>query len=891
MTIEVSGTAVAAPRALVAREFLSMSGEFQAEMAVSPADFQAAEALFSVEPKAVKHTVYNFEVEGTHTYIAGGYRVHNTSTLSFYDPDTNGVLTAIYEDAQGRLVWESVTPDGGKWKAVSTTDPLSPNTTTVEKTYELGELDAQGNRVTRFYLKQESQYATINGEQVLVDIEVVENYWLLGDEIGGGVSAVVTPFILQAIGAETPFERLAAGTLIETILQNIAEGGLNFLHHSILYADSNGQTTNEMIFGAWRDFGIDLGVNFAEGVVSITSELIMAEIFSSVDINSLPEEFMAELVSKGIDNVLGIGMDNFIDNIFGADSALGQAYKPDYFDFSQPSSYLGLAFSLVLDEVFPAAETTEGAVAGALGEFFAKSFLTQGMALLPGMLVAQLIGFFVGKIFDALFDKDPQAFANLEFNATTKTWSIASIDSDDGGSVELATQLGKSVSEKLNEIAKLMRSTDLAFNDDIRIGHYEDNLRNGDGINYGMTNSKAVFAAIVAAIKGMTATDGDLKALRILDLANLEQALAGLAADEAFSLIYSKLRIASDYQYYLENTEYINQLLLTAPDSALAKSWLATILSAESSGLNAAYAVVGDAGNNLYVTADGKDTISGGAGNDTIRSYGEDDLIQGGDGNDLISAGIGADTVDGGEGIDTITFDESGRAVSLDLSQGIGLTQDAQGDVYINIENVTGSRFSDLITGSAGANEIDGLAGNDVVYGHGGNDIVRGNTGDDQLFGDQGANSSVIGNDILYGDEGDDTLSGDGGIDTFFGGEGFDSVSYKTATAAVIASLETNVVQTWEYYNGTYGYTETMTGVEGLIGSNFNDSLTGDTGDNRLEGGLRNDTIKGGRGADVYVYALGDGSDYIVDASNWTEQVVDRLEFTNLLSACGLFCR
>jgi hypothetical protein len=751
MTIEIFGVGVSAPRVVVVREFLSMNGAFQPEVAVSAADFEAAEALFSVQPKAVKHTVYNFEVEGTHTYIAGGYRVHNTSTLAFYDSDTNGVLTAIYEDEFGRLVWESETPDGGKWKTVSTTEP-GLSTTTVTKTYTLGLFDAQGNPVldgngnpvSRFYLQQENMYETVNGEQVLKDVKINDSYWLYGDEIGDDVSAAVTPFILQAIGAESPFERLAAGTLIDTLLQNIAEGGINFLHHSILYAPSNGETTNEMIFGAWDDFGIDLGINLAEGIVSITSELIMAEIFSSVDINSLPEEFMAELVSKGIDNILATGMDNFIDNIFGSDSALGKAYKPDIFDFSEPSSYVSLFFSLALDEVFPQAETTEGAIASAIAEVVAGSLKIGGIngffAFLPGMLVTQIIGFLVGKIVDAIFDKDPQAFANLEFDEATKTWSTVSIDSDDGGSVELATQLGKSVSEKLNEFAKLMQSTDLAFGDDIRIGHYEDHLRNGDGLNYSMTDSKAVFAALVAAIKSMTATDGDLKALRMLDLDNLDATLAGLGVDQAFSVLYSKLRIASDYQYYLENTEYINQLLLTAPDSALAKSWLATILSAESSGLNGAYTVTGDAGHNLYLTADGIDTIDGGAGNDTIRSYGENDLIQGGDGNDLISAGIGADTVDGGAGIDTITFDESGRAVSFDLSQGIGLTQDALGDVYVNIENATGSRFADLITGGVGANEINGLAGNDVLYGHGGDDAVHGNTGNDQLFGDQGAN-------------------------------------------------------------------------------------------------------------------------------------------------------
>ena len=35
------------------------------------------------ETNLANHKVYNFEVEGTHTYIADGMRVHNTSVLSF----------------------------------------------------------------------------------------------------------------------------------------------------------------------------------------------------------------------------------------------------------------------------------------------------------------------------------------------------------------------------------------------------------------------------------------------------------------------------------------------------------------------------------------------------------------------------------------------------------------------------------------------------------------------------------------------------------------------------------------------------------------------------------------------------------------------------------------
>jgi Ca2+-binding RTX toxin-like protein len=40
--------------------------------------------------------------------------------------------------------------------------------------------------------------------------------------------------------------------------------------------------------------------------------------------------------------------------------------------------------------------------------------------------------------------------------------------------------------------------------------------------------------------------------------------------------------------------------------------------------------------------------------------------------------------------------------------------------------------------------------------------------------------------------------------------------------------------------------TDTLTSIENLVGSDFNDTLTGDAGANKLEGGVGNDTLNGG---------------------------------------------
>ena len=49
-----------------------------------------------------------------------------------------------------------------------------------------------------------------------------------------------------------------------------------------------------------------------------------------------------------------------------------------------------------------------------------------------------------------------------------------------------------------------------------------------------------------------------------------------------------------------------------------------------------------------------------------------------------------------------------------------------------------------------------------------------------------------------------------------------------------------------------------MTGIEGLVGSRFGDTLTGDKHANVLDGGAGNDVIRGGKGADVMIGGTGD---------------------------------
>jgi Ca2+-binding RTX toxin-like protein len=134
------------------------------------------------------------------------------------------------------------------------------------------------------------------------------------------------------------------------------------------------------------------------------------------------------------------------------------------------------------------------------------------------------------------------------------------------------------------------------------------------------------------------------------------------------------------------------------------------------------------------------DTITGGAGADNITA---------GSGNDTISGFAGADRLDGGAGTDTATYAASAAGVSVSLATGLGSGGDAQGDTVINIENLIGSAFNDVLTGSSGTNVLSGLAGNDTLNGGGGADTLTGGAGSDTFLFTAIADSSPKATDTI----------------------------------------------------------------------------------------------------------------------------------------------
>jgi Ca2+-binding RTX toxin-like protein len=154
-------------------------------------------------------------------------------------------------------------------------------------------------------------------------------------------------------------------------------------------------------------------------------------------------------------------------------------------------------------------------------------------------------------------------------------------------------------------------------------------------------------------------------------------------------------------------------------------------------------------------------------------------------------------------------------------------------------------------------NTTQGLGGDDVVVlaSTGPNALAAGavfeaGDGDDTVIG--GTLNDVIAggtdSDVLHGGDGDDVLEGGAGADSLDGGAGNDTASYAGASVGVLADLA----------SGTAAG-DVLIGIENVMGTAFDDLLSGDGGANLLDGGAGNDTIAGGAGNDTLLG--GDGSD------------------------------
>jgi len=111
----------------------------------------------------------------------------------------------------------------------------------------------------------------------------------------------------------------------------------------------------------------------------------------------------------------------------------------------------------------------------------------------------------------------------------------------------------------------------------------------------------------------------------------------------------------------------------------------------------------------------------------------------------------------------------------------------------------------------------------------------------------------------LIGGNGNDILEGKGGADILDGGEGIDTVLYNNSPAGIVVNLASGTGQ------GGDAERDILKNVEKVVGTKYNDIITGDDNANILEGRGGDDILTGGQGSDVFVVSQEAGNVIIKD--------------------------
>ncbi|SCW95214.1 MULTISPECIES: retention module-containing protein [unclassified Pseudomonas] len=185
--------------------------------------------------------------------------------------------------------------------------------------------------------------------------------------------------------------------------------------------------------------------------------------------------------------------------------------------------------------------------------------------------------------------------------------------------------------------------------------------------------------------------------------------------------------------------------------------------------------------------------------------------------------------------------------LTVDYAGAQDKTPDYHGS-YTASDNHGGSDSAAVGISYQAGHTLTGTSGDDVLLAGNGDNILNAGDGNDVLSAGSGNNTlnGGAGNDLLYSGTGNDLLDG---------GTGNDTVSYAHATSAVTVNLGLLAAQ-----NTLGAGTDTLSHIENLVGSNFNDTLTGDGASNRLDGGLGHDVLNGGGGDDLLIGGLGNNT-------------------------------
>ena len=250
-------------------------------------------------------------------------------------------------------------------------------------------------------------------------------------------------------------------------------------------------------------------------------------------------------------------------------------------------------------------------------------------------------------------------------------------------------------------------------------------------------------------------------------------------------------------------------------------------------------------------------------------------------GTNLVKATVGTgatfnsnDTLHGGIGIDTIEITNSGTVADSVFQKTTGF----------EVLHMTGTSGADTVNLGFNAKTafVDGL-----TIDHGGlagSLVVTPGSGSNIYNHDMIVIGGIVADTITTG-SGNDTIRGGAGNDTIDGGAGIDLLDLSDATGAISMTL-TQSSSSMPLNLSLVGLgSDTYKNIEGVIGSDFNDTITGSSSNDVLIGGKGADVLSGGGGIDTFKYLAGDANatDSILDFT--TGSSGDVIDLSGLLAS------
>ncbi|MEZ5502966.1 MAG: alpha/beta hydrolase-fold protein [Halioglobus sp.] len=299
------------------------------------------------------------------------------------------------------------------------------------------------------------------------------------------------------------------------------------------------------------------------------------------------------------------------------------------------------------------------------------------------------------------------------------------------------------------------------------------------------------------------------------------------------------------------------------------------------------------------------DYLTGDGVSNRLFGLSGDDFIEGQAGADYLAGGKGSDRILGGDGDDLLFGSSVAGAVELaEDSPNQGSLQfllPHLADVHGDTNTIDGGAGKDIISGGEYTDYIAGGAGLDYLFGGTGSDYISGGADGDTVYGDSefgivyvenaahelmaqtviafaaGLDAVGVYDDVVYAGDGDDLVWGELGDDELYGEAGNDQLIGDRYVDAEFFAGELPAAA------GTSPELEPLLhGDDRLYGGPGNDLLKGLGGNDLLVGGTGIDNLYGGDGNDTYLFAAGDGLDFIEDAAGTHTLVFSGIDLTEL---------